>query len=160
MAAIVKGRVDTGHGVRLVAEVTEGGDLTKLNDLGNHVFRFAVSLDGDADMRGNQAPGFLPQLTGLLGDGSFDAGMEEHRFDRLLTSGVPLARAFLSTWNGLQAEVAVDVGLLRTLARGAGHESCMGCKETSPVSESGHDFKDWMSPCEPYQLPTCAMLRG
>eukprot|EP00973_Karenia_brevis_P039923 5510530-Karenia_brevis.AAC.1 len=48
--------------------------------------------------------GFMPQLAPLLGDGSFDAGVEAERFSVLLGTDLQLATEFCNTWRGLRAE--------------------------------------------------------
>eukprot|EP00973_Karenia_brevis_P023546 3242414-Karenia_brevis.AAC.1 len=65
----------------------------------------------------------MPQLMSLLGQGSFDDGSEEVRFQALLQGITQLARHFTAAWRGLQAEVGDDAGMLSTPARGAGHQS-------------------------------------
>ena len=55
--------------------------------------------------------GFLTaQLSGTLGVGSFDAGLEDHRFDRMLRSGCSLAGALTACWRNMVASVTAARG--------------------------------------------------
>eukprot|EP00973_Karenia_brevis_P005671 774339-Karenia_brevis.AAC.1 len=105
-----------------------GGGMRSCADLAPAAFVGAVCrvlprmLD-HAGAQGITIPGFMPQLTALFGQGSFDSGAEDVRYAALLQSDVRLAGQLRDTWQGLQAEVGERAGMLNEPARGAGRGS-------------------------------------
>ena len=74
--------------------------------------------------------GFMPALAPMLGDGSFDVGFEDTRFQHLLGTPFPTAIALRSSWRVMQLEVGAidshseDGNLLwkPAVAAGSGHD--------------------------------------
>lgn len=103
-----------------------GGGIRSLADVAPAAFvatacRALPSMLDRTTEAGTVMPGFLPQLSSLLGADSFDAGMERSRFAALVSSGSRLGATFATCWQDLSAEVGdVHDGPLAEPVAGAG----------------------------------------
>jgi hypothetical protein len=57
---------------------------------------------------GSVKAGFMPSLTSLLGEGSFDFGNEGHRWDHLIASASPLGVNLKRSWLALRRRAGAD----------------------------------------------------
>ena len=106
-----------GGGLRSVVDVSPAAFLgTLCNTLPSMIDRI--------NEEGVQMRGFLPALSPLLGMRSFDAGLDAHRFEHLLSSTARLGRSMLHWWSRLQTEVGdLCEGPLSEPVAGAGGAS-------------------------------------
>ena len=87
--------------------IRERLDVSPAAWLGGLLLTLPQMIDSE-DAQGEVAKGFMPSLVAILGEGSFNAGREEERFEFLINSGSVLGGQFSAAWDGMRAEVAVD----------------------------------------------------